>query len=58
VEQRSVIEVDEEKGGWLRYRPRANDQQQCWVAMRSANGCWELAPSQSSVSLQLEFFVE
>ena len=58
VEQRSVIEVEEEKDGWLRYRPRASDKQQCWVVQSSGNGRWELAPVQSSAALQLEFFVE
>ena len=57
-EERSVIEVEEEKEGWLRFRPQSADKSQCWVKQRSSNGIWELAPAQSSASLQAEFFVE
>eukprot|EP01045_Picozoa_sp_COSAG04_P053151 COSAG04_NODE_23054_length_344_cov_2.693878_1_plen_44_part_10 len=43
-----MIEVEEEKEGWLRFRPQSADKSQCWVKQRSSNGIWELAPAQSS----------
>lgn len=57
-EERSIIEVEEEKDGWLRYRPQPGDLSQCWVKKVATNGRWELAPAQSSSELQMEFFVE
>ncbi len=57
-EERSIIEVEFEKDGWLRYRPQPGDQTQCWVKKSATNGRWELAPTQGAAQVQMEFFVE
>ena len=57
-EERGVVEVEEQRNGWIRYRPQPGDTAQCWVAMKGKNGRWEVAPEQSAASLQTEFFVE
>ena len=57
-EDRSIIEVAEEKDGWLRYWPQPGDQTQCWVRKSSTNGRWDLAPMQDAAQVQMEFFVE
>lgn len=57
-EERSIIEIEEERDGWLRYRPQPGDQTQCWVKKSATNGRWELAPAQSAAQMQMEFFVE
>ena len=58
AEERSMIEIEEERDGWLRYHPQPGDPLQCWVIASAHNGKWELAPAQSSADLQTEFMVE
>jgi hypothetical protein len=58
TEQREVVEIQEKRGGWLRYRPQPADTLPCWVKQQAADGSWEPAPPHQPGALEAGFFVE